>query len=140
MEENEPDEITELTYLNVNNPWRWKGNIENNLNLATDEKVLKMLVESGIAYLREFNIGDKDLLWYFEDDLTQEIISPGHINKKYGSNKATSLVESIINSRRKNHLQNLEDVKKIYSLVRSKAIERGIDVKKYPENLEELTE
>jgi hypothetical protein len=123
------DEITELTYLQINNPWRWKGNIENTLNLVSDEKVLKMLVESGIAYLREVNITDKDLMWYFEG-----------VKKTFNANESGALMNWMFYARKENHLQNLEDVKKIYSLVRSEAIERGIDVKKYPEKLEELTE
>ena len=129
MPENALDEITELTYLHLNNPWRWKGNIENQLNQVTDEKVLKMLVESGIAYLREAHIRDKDLMWYFEG-----------IKQSFNANEAGALMNWMFCARKETHLQNLEDVKKIYSLVRNKALERGINIKKYPERLEELTE
>lgn len=132
------NQITELTYLNVNNPWRWNGIIKDILNRASKEKTVKILNETGTAYLRAFNITDKDLLWYFEDKINQEIISSGSVDREHGKGMM-SLIGWMVDGRKETHKQYIEDVKKIYSLVINKAIEKNIDISKYPKSLEELT-
>jgi len=132
MEENKGnglDDVTELTYLHLYNPLRWEGNIKNNFYHKSDEKVLKMLTECGTAYLVEINKSEKDFQWYLPE-----------IREEFGLVEGNPLADWFLEERMKNHMEYIEDVKQIYSIVRGEAVRRGMDVKRYPDTLEELTE
>jgi len=135
---NNMNEIKELTYLCINNPWRFKGNIENIINNASKEKIFNILTETGTAYLINSNLTEKDLLWYFEDKIAQEKKEQGSVDKMSCPGMMDT-INWIIDGRKKNHQQYLEDVEKIYSLCMNKAIELNMDISKYPKTLKELT-
>ena len=116
--EEKMNKVTGLNYLRVHNPRRDKRKLENRINQFSKEELVKLISECGKAYLKEFNfLNDEKLV--------------AKIPQEYK--------ESFSELRKINFTQYLDNIEEAYSLLRKRAIELNVDLSKYPEKLEELT-
>lgn len=133
------EDIHQLTYLCVNNPWRWKGNIESILSNSSKENFFQIYREICFAYSIQSNVTEKDLQWYFEEIFDRRVIDPEIEVKKYGKH-GKGIADYFLEERKKMHNQNLGDVKKIYTLWKEVGIRRGFNISFYPDDLDEIFE
>lgn len=133
------EDIKQLTYLLVNNPWRWEGNIKNILNRSSEKIFFQIYNEICLAYSIHLNVTDKDLQWYFEEIFDKRVIDPEIEIKKYGKN-GEGIADYFFEERKKIHNQNLGDVKEIYTLWKDVGIQRSFNISFYPDDLDEIFE
>jgi len=130
-------DVIELTYLLVNNPWRWSGNIENLLNNSSEKEFFQMYREICFVYDRNSSIDDKFFRWGFEEIFEKRVIEPEIEIKKYGA-MGEGIADEFVDTRKKIHNQTLSDYKKIYALWKKIGIKRGFNISFYPNDLDEL--
>lgn len=129
-------DIKKLTYLCLNNPWRWERNIENILINSSKEEFFEIYLEICLAYQINSQVTDKDLQWYFEEIFEKRVIDPEIEIKKYGP-RGEGLADLFFDERQKIHNQYLEDIKNIYILWKEVGIMRDFNVSLYPDELDE---
>lgn len=132
-------DIYQITYLCVNNPWRWKDNIENILSNSSKEIFFQIYREICFAYSIQFNVTEDDLKWYFKEIIDRRVIEPEIEVKKFGK-RGKGIIDYFLENRGKMHNQNLDDVKKIYTLWKEVGIRKGFNISFYPEDLDEIFE
>lgn len=117
--------MIQLSYLCVNHPWRWAGNIKNIINNTPADKISTLLTECGTMYLKTFGLSDKQLLHYDFNNMSPEV--------------KETFEDLFLETNRENKSQYLEDVEKIYSLCRKRATQLNVNISKFPETIGELT-
>jgi len=132
-------DIKQLTYLCVNNPWRWRDNIENIFKMSSEKEFFQIYYEICFAYHKSSCLTDKDFQWYFEEIFEKRVIDPEIEIKKFGK-RGEGMVDHIFEERKKCHNQNLDDTKKIYILWKRIGLQRGFSISFYPDDLDEIFE
>lgn len=130
-------EISNSIYLTMNNPWRWEGIIEDNMEKATEADFFQMYKEICLIYHSGLNQDEKSFQWYFEEVFEKKVIDPEFEIKKYGPG-GEGVADWFVKERKKTHNQNLEDYEKIYNLWKKVGIARGLNVSFYPNQLDEI--
>lgn len=77
-------DICHLTYLCVNNPWRWEYNIERILRNTSKKEFFEIYNEICFAYGLSLDVDDKFFKKYFEDVWEGSIIDPDFEVKNMG--------------------------------------------------------
>lgn len=126
-------------YLCANNPWRWSGNIENNIKKATEEDFFQMFKAICAIYHQGLNRDEKSFQWYFEEIFEKKIINPKIEVEKYGP-RGEGIADWFIEERKKTLNQNMDDYNKIYSLWKKVGREKLFNVSIYPDALDEIFE
>lgn len=135
----ELEDIRKLGYLCSNNPWRWKGNIENIINKSSKEDFFQIYNEICFAYSIYLNAGEEIFQKYFEEIFEKRIIDPEIEVKTFGEN-GRGIADFFVRERKKIHNQTMDDIKKIYCLWKLVGIQRKFNVSFYPDDLNELFE
>ena len=130
-------DIKILTYLNVNNPWRWDGNIKNILDNSPEEDFFQIFNEICLAFHINSEVEDKIFMKYFEDIFEKRIINPKIETEKFGKG-GEDFADIFFEERTTLHNINLDDMKKIYLLWRQVGFQKKFDMSFYPDNLEEI--
>ena len=133
------EDIMLLTYLNVNNPWRWKSNIEHILNISSETDFFKIYNEICFAYHISSNVSDSIFKKDFEEIFERRVIDP-EIETKILGKGARGLADLFFEERKKIYNQTLNDMKKIYGLWKLTGLQRGLAIEFYPNDLDELFE
>lgn len=124
-------------YLCMNNPWRWSGNIENNIEKATEKDFFQMFKEICAIYHQGLNRDEKSFQWYFEEIFEKRVIDPQIEIKKFGQ-RGDGLADFFVENRKEIHNQNLNDYKKIYVLWKEVGTRKGFNISFYPNDLDEI--
>ena len=132
-------DIRLLTYLNMNNPWRWKGNIENIFINSSENDFFRIYNEICLAYDINSNVNDNIFKKYFEDIFKTRVIDPEIETKLFGEG-GEGVADSFFEERKKIHHQTLDDMKKIYTQWRLVGIRRGFSMSLYSDSLVEIFE
>lgn len=82
---------------------------------------------------------EDDLKWYFKEIIDRRVIEPEIEVKKFGK-RGKGIIDYFLENRGKMHNQNLDDVKKIYTLWKEVGIRKGFNISFYPEDLDEIFE
>jgi hypothetical protein len=131
-------DIKELTYLVAsNNPWQYKGNIENLLNNSSEKEFFQIFHEICFVYQKNSGLDDKFFQWYFEEIFERRVIDSEIETKKFGK-KGEGIADSFVQKRKEIHNQYLEDVRRIYVLWKEVGIKKGFSISFYPNDLYEI--
>lgn len=133
------EDIRKSTYLTVNNPWRWEGNIEQILNRSSERDFFQIYNEICLAYSIYLNAGEVIFKKYFEEIFQQRVIDPEIEVKTFGEG-GRGIADSFFKERKKIHNQTMDDITKIYCLWKLVGVQRKFTVSFYPDDLNEFFE
>lgn len=131
------EDVKCLTYLCVNNPWRWKDNIEDILKHSSESEFFQIYQEICFTYQAGLNRDEKSFQLYFEDIFDERAIDPEIEIKRFGK-EGEGLADYFIEKRKETHDENMDDQKKIYALWKEIGLQRGFNVSFYPDDLDEI--
>lgn len=132
-----PEAIRVSIYLVFHNPWEFAPYIEWNMEKAIEAEFFQMYKEICLIYASGLNRSEESFQWYFEDVFEKRIIDPNIETKKYGPG-GRGIADWFVEGRKKDHEENMNDYRKIYSLWKKVGINRGFDILHYPDQLEDI--